>query len=102
MIEISDDMLCLKRGSLIQVQAWQQTLRAGGMKSRVIGDHRTGGLGTTVPGSVELWIHSADVDAAESAMAEAYGNRRQEPETYPVLMYGRPVSAPKPDRSRAL
>jgi hypothetical protein len=70
-IMYADDIMCLTSGSLIHVQAWQDRLRAAGMKSRVVGDNLTAGLGTAIPGSVELWIHCADVEAAEAAMAGA-------------------------------
>jgi hypothetical protein len=76
MTEITNDMICMKRGSLFQVRAWQHLLRTAGIKSRVIGDNRTAGLGTALPGSVELWIHSADMGVADVEITGADSSLR--------------------------
>jgi hypothetical protein len=95
-----NDIVCVARGSLSQVQIWHDLLRAAGIESRVVGDNLTAGLGTALPGSVELWIRSADAEAAGATLAGANGHSRRESESHPIPPHGHPVSDPKPDRSR--
>jgi hypothetical protein len=94
-----NDIVCVARGSLSQVQTWHDLLRAAGIESRVVGDNLTAGLGTALPGSIELWIHSADAEKAEAALARADGHSRREPESHPIPPHGHPADDPKPDRS---
>jgi hypothetical protein len=96
-----NDIVCVARGSLSQVQMWHDLLRAAGIESRVVGDNLTAGLGTALPGSVELWIHSADAEAVEIALGRADDHSRGEPES-PPIPHGRPASDPKPDRIHGL
>ena len=95
-----NDLVRVAGGSLSQVHFWHDLLRAAGIESRVVGDDLTAGLGSALPGSVELWVRRADVGAAEAAIAGAGGHRRREPESHPVPPHGHPVSGSKPDRSR--
>jgi hypothetical protein len=95
-----NDIVCVARGSLSQVQIWQGLLRAAGIESRIVGDNLTAGLGTALPGSIELWIHSADAEAAEAALAGANDHSRREPESHRIAPHGHPASDPRPDRSR--
>jgi hypothetical protein len=99
MTAYENDIVCVARGSSSQVQLWHDRLRAAGIESRVVGDNLTAGLGTALPGSIELWIRSADAEAAEAALVRADGHSRREPES-PPISHGRPASDPKPDRSR--
>ena len=96
----SDDVVKVATGTLVQVQAWGDVLRAAGVEARVVGDNLTAWLGTALPGSVELWVHRADAEAAEAAIAEAGGHHHREPESHPIPPHGHPESDPKPDRSR--
>jgi hypothetical protein len=95
-----NDIVCVARGSLSQVQVWHDLLRTAGIESRVVGDNLTAGLGTALPGSVELWIHSADAEAVETALVRADDHSRREPESHAIPPHGHPASGPKPDRSR--
>ena len=95
-----NDIVCVASGPLNQVWTWHDVLRTAGIESRVVGDNLTAGLGTALPGSIELWIHSADEEAAGAALARADGPSRLVPESYPIPPHGHPVSDPKPDRSR--
>ena len=95
-----NDLVRVRGGSLTQVQLWQDLLRAAGIESRVLGEALTSGPGTAIPGSVELWVHRKDADAAEAAIAGAGRHHQREPESHPVPPHGHPVSDNKPDRSR--
>lgn len=66
-----NDLMRVAAGELIQVQVWGDVLRDAGIDARVVGDNLTGGLGTALPGSVELWVRRADVEAAEASIAVA-------------------------------
>jgi len=96
----SNDIVSVARGSLSQVWTWHDMLRAAGIEARVVGDNLAAGLGTALPSSIELWIHSADMEAAEAALARADGPSRREPESHPIPPHDHPASDPKPDRSR--
>lgn len=95
-----NDLVRVTAGSLTQVQHWHDLLRTAGIESRVVGDNLTAGLGTALPGSVELWVHRADVGAAAVAIKGAGGHHHREPESHPIPPHGHPESGPKPDRSR--
>jgi hypothetical protein len=99
MTKHTDDLVRIATASLVQVRAWGDVLRSAGIESRVVGDPFSAGLGTAVPGSIELWVHREDAAASEAAIARA-GQHRRESESHPVPPYGHPVSDPKPDRSR--
>lgn len=101
MTQHSDDLVRVATGTLVQLQAWDDVLRAAGIEARVVGDNLTAGLGTALPDSVELWVHRADAAAAEAAIAEAGRHHNQrEPESPPIPPHGHPKSDHKPDHSR--
>lgn len=64
----SRDIVCVSTGTLTEMQTRHDALSAVGIESRVVGDHLTAGLGTTLPGTVELWVHRVDVGSAETAL----------------------------------
>jgi hypothetical protein len=93
-----NDLVRVTAGSLTQVQTWHDVLRAAEIESRVVGDNLTAGLGTALPGSVELWAHRADAEAAGAVITRVGGLRRRQRKSHPAL--GHPESDAKPDRSR--
>lgn len=88
MNEQADNLVCLTSGALIQVQILHDVLRSAGIESRIVGDDLTAGLGTALPDSIELWIHTADAAKAEAAMAGSSGHQQGEPEAYPIPLTG--------------
>ena len=96
----ANDIVCVTSGSLIQVETWHELLQTAGIESRIVGDNLTAGLGTALPGSIELWVHRADEQAAGATIGGAAANHHREPESHPVRPHGHPVSDPKPDHSR--
>ncbi|WP_088256656.1 DUF2007 domain-containing protein [Fimbriiglobus ruber] len=96
----ANDIVDVASGSLIQVQSWHDLLRAAGIESRVVGDNLTAGLGTALPGSVELWVHRADATAAGAAIGGAGGNLDSESESPSVPPQVRPMLDPTPDHPR--
>ena len=98
MVAYANDIVCVARGSWSQVEFWHELLEAAGIESRVVGDNLTAGLGTALPGSVELWVHSADAEAAEAAIVGA-GDHHP---SHAALPHGHPMSDPKRDHSRGV
>lgn len=100
MTQHSDDLVKIATGQLVQVQAWGDVLQAARIVFRVVGDNLAAGLGTALPGSVELWVRRTDVAAAEAAITEAGRHFSPGgPELHSTSSHGRPVSDPKPGRS---
>ena len=96
----ANDIVRVASGSLSEVETWHELLEAAGIESRVVGDNLAGGLGTALPGSVELWVRRTDAEAAQAALAQADGHSRRQPESHPIPPHGHPVSDSKPDHSR--
>jgi putative signal transducing protein len=74
MTQHSEDLVLVAAGSLVEIQAWGDVLLAEGILYRLVGDNLVAGLGTALPNSVELWVHRADAEAAETAMADRFHN----------------------------
>lgn len=68
-MELTDDIVKLATGSLVDMQLLANELSAEGIPARTVGDDLTAGLGTAMPGSVELWVRTADVQRAEATIA---------------------------------
>lgn len=69
MRENPDDIVRAAVGPMVQVEVWQQALTEAGIESRVVGTDLSGSFGTVLSGSVELWVHSDDLEKAEAAIA---------------------------------
>ena len=57
-------------GSLVQVELWQQRLRAAGIDSRVVGQDLSTSFGSALTGSIELWVRRSDLARAEEVLRE--------------------------------
>jgi hypothetical protein len=68
MSENSDDVVRVASGTLIQVKFWAAALDDAGITARVVGGELTGGLGTALGDSVELWVHRKDEPAAVATL----------------------------------
>lgn len=64
-MEFSDDIVKLATGTLVEMQLLENELLNTGVEARLVGDDLTAGLGTTLPGSVELWVRANDSSRAE-------------------------------------
>ena len=62
------DVVKVYSGSMVTTELYQQVLRDAGVESKVVGLDLTGGLGTAIPGSVELWVRSEDAEKAVAAI----------------------------------
>lgn len=69
------DVVRVAAGPLVQVEIWQGLLREAGVVSQVVGADLTAGLGTAIPGSVELWVHRSDATRAEAVLKNAEAHR---------------------------
>ncbi len=68
-MEHTDDIMNLAAGTLVDMQLLANELAAEGISARTVGDDLTAGLGTAMPGSVELWVSRADKDRADAVIA---------------------------------
>ena len=68
---LPDDVVRVAVGHPAQVEVWRAILGDAGVNARVVGGHLAGGLGTALPGSVELWVRREDAGAAAAAIWEA-------------------------------
>ncbi len=80
----ADDIVKVATGTLAEVEAWGVALRSAGIECRVVGGYLTAGLGTAIPGSAELWVHSRDRGLAAGIVggqqsAHYYDNATSDP-----------------------
>ena len=74
-----DDVVRVATGTMIAVELYKQALADDGIAGRVVGLDLTGSFGTALPDSVELWVHRADVPAAEAAVRRVEAGRHPAP-----------------------
>jgi hypothetical protein len=91
-----DDVVRVFSGTLIEVEMYQQVLDDAGIQSKVVGDELgSAGLGTVLPGSVELWVHQNDLEKAVAAIKrDEEGKRHPHGGKHP-----HPTSDPKPGQA---
>lgn len=91
-----DEVVRIAAGPLIDVELWQATLGEAGIESRVVGTELTGGLGTAIQDSIELWVHKGDAEKALAALhyAEEHKDDREK------LRHGIPQSEKRPNQER--
>jgi Putative prokaryotic signal transducing protein len=88
-----DDVVRVASGSLVEVELWQTALTEAGIESRVVGTELSAGLGSALPTSTELWVHSRDFDKATAAIRFALEHR----DDRPPVDHGIPKSDRIPD-----
>ena len=74
MTQHSDELVMVAAGALSEVRAWAEVLLGAGIRYRVVGDDATPVPGIVPRDAVELWVHSADAEAAEAEMAARFHN----------------------------
>jgi hypothetical protein len=89
------DVVKLFSGPLEIVEAHKATLDGEGIASNVVGTELSAGLGSVLPGSTELWVHSADHKRAE-AIIHGAKKPHHEPAHFP-----HPTDSPKPGQAPA-
>lgn len=62
------DVVRVYAGPVVTVELYQQALKEAGIDSKVVGLDLTGGLGTALTNSVELWVKSEDAERAAAAI----------------------------------
>jgi hypothetical protein len=88
-----NDVVQVFRGPLIDVETYQLVLKEAGIESKIVGTELTGGLGSAIPDSIELWIHRGDSEKAAAAIKlheESKGRHG------PAQHHGHPKSDHKP------
>lgn len=97
MVNGSDDVVKAATGTLVEMNELAGRFREANIAFRIVGDDLTAGLGTAIPGSVEIWVLRAD-----QARAAAIVNARDLPPEHPDThrRFPHPESDPKPDRTQ--
>lgn len=67
---MSTDVVKFATGTLVEMEALREALADAGVSSNIVGDELTAGLGSTLPGSIELWVKEGDVAKARAAVNE--------------------------------
>ena len=99
MIINSDDVVKVATGTLIEMTSLAELLKDEGIVCRVVGDDLTAGLGSTMPGSVELWVGAADANRANKILFDTEGHHKKHGKPLPNA-FPHPKSDPKPDRTQ--
>jgi len=90
-----DDVVKVFAGTLVEAENYQLVLADAGIESKLVGDDLTAGLGTAIPGSIELWVHQHDLaKAVEAIKRDEEGRRHAHGGKHP-----RPTSDPKPGQA---
>jgi hypothetical protein len=66
-----EEIVSVARGTMIEVELWEDFLTEAGIQSKVVGTELTASYGTAMPGSVELWVHRRDAARAEEILRKA-------------------------------
>jgi hypothetical protein len=94
----SDDLEKIATGTLVDMNLLKDELESAGIFGRIVGDDLATGLGSTLPGSVELWVRLADAAHAATIM--------QRDAEHPQTQHGshkkfpHPESGHKPDKTQ--
>ena len=87
-----DEVVRIAAGPLVDVELWQATLNDAGIESRVVGTELTGGLGTAIQDSIELWVHQGDAEKAIATLRYAEDHKDDRVKT----QHERPQSEKRP------
>jgi Putative prokaryotic signal transducing protein len=64
------DVVKFATGTLVEMESLREALADAGVTANIVGDELTAGLGSTLPGTIELWVREADVAKAKAAAKE--------------------------------
>jgi hypothetical protein len=64
------DIVKFSSGTLVEMEALREALADAGVTANIVGDELATGFGSTLPGSVELWVMNKDVAKARAAEKE--------------------------------
>src|SRR5262245_13343186 len=88
-----NDVVRLYAGPMVIVEEYQQVLAEAGIEAKVVGEALLASFGSAIPDSVELWVHSADLEKAKAAIERFEQQRPQENQRQ---QHPRPTSDAKP------
>ena len=65
-----NDVVKFATGTLVEMESLREALADAGVTANIVGDELATGLGSTLPGTVELWVMNKDVTKAKAAAEE--------------------------------
>src|SRR5262245_47693379 len=86
-----NDVVKVYSGPMVIVEEYQQVLAEAGIEAKVVGEALLASFGSAIPDSVELWVHSADLDKARAAIERFEQQRDDQRQKHP-----RPTNEGKP------
>jgi hypothetical protein len=98
MVNGSDDVVKAATGTLVEMNELSGRFKDAGIHCRIVGDDLTAGLGTAIPGSVEVWVIRSDAVRAAAIVSdmENQGGSGAPPRR---ADFPHPQSDRKPDRT---
>ena len=90
MTDNPDDVVKVADGDMVTMELYKQALADAGIQAKVVGEALAAGMGTAIPGSVELWVRGPDAEKAR-AVIEEWENERGRPQKE-AAHFPRPVS----------
>ena len=91
-----NDVVRVYDGPALMVQLHRAALAEAGIACRVVGTELSGGFGSALPASVELWVHRRDVPAAEAVIARESRPVDEKDRDRPRQHFPHPTDDPKP------
>jgi hypothetical protein len=64
---MTDHVVKFATGTLVAMEALREALADAGVSAKIVGDELATGFGSTLPGSVELWVKEEDAAKAKAA-----------------------------------
>ena len=90
------DVVRVYSGPVVLVEAYRAKLTEAGIACDVVGTELAGGIGSALPGAVELWVHRADLAGAEAVIDRAAKPGGGPAHGRPPQHFPHPTDDPKP------
>ncbi|HEY2784989.1 MAG TPA: hypothetical protein VGJ05_08445 [Fimbriiglobus sp.] len=63
----ADNIVKFATGTLVEMEALREALAEAGVTAKIVGDELATGVGSTLTGSIELWVRQDDAEKAKAA-----------------------------------
>ena len=90
------DLVKVYSGPMVYVQSYRTALSEEGITSSVVGTELAASFGSTLPGSIELWVHRSDFKKAETLISRAEEKHGKPAHEKLHQQFPHPTNDPKP------